>query len=289
MLTPRLRIGIAAVAAAALVGGCTSTTSDTESTTTSPTAAPSEELSPPQVPGVPLPGDAVDNAVAKLDGIAEELMSDSGIPGMAVAVVHGGDVVYTKGCGVREAGTDERVDADTVFQLASVSKSLGATVVARQVGMGTLAWDTPVRQHLPWFELSDPAVNAQLTIGDLYAHRSGLPDHATPPGLFRLHAKHVTTTMADDLAADGPYSIEDVPWTMYYLGSYALHAAFWHDRFGHPRSHGCVNLAPRDARWLFFWTLPELPSAWHGVLADVGKGTTILLDSAVSYPIEHGG
>jgi len=118
---------------------------------------------------------------------------------------------------------------------------------------------------------------------------SGLPDHATPAGLFRLHAKHVTTTMADDLAADGPYSIEDVPWTMYFLGSYALHAAFWHERFGHPRSHGCVNLAPRDARWLFFWTLPELPSAWHGVLADVGKGTTILLDSSVRYPIEEGG
>jgi hypothetical protein len=116
---------------------------------------------------------------------------------------------------------------------------------------------------------------------------SGLPEHATPTGIYRLHAKHITTTMADDLAADGPYSIEDVPWTMYFLGSYALHAAFWHERFGHPRSHGCVNLAPRDARWLFFWTLPELPSAFHGVLADVGEGTTVVLDNAVPYPIEH--
>jgi hypothetical protein len=116
---------------------------------------------------------------------------------------------------------------------------------------------------------------------------SGLPDHATPAGIYRLHAKHVTTTMADDMAADGPYSIEDVPWTMYFLGSYALHAAFWHDRFGQPRSHGCVNLAPRDARWLFFWTLPELPSSFHGVLADVGEGTTVVLDDAVTYPIEQ--
>lgn len=116
---------------------------------------------------------------------------------------------------------------------------------------------------------------------------SGVPEHATPTGIYRLHAKHITTTMADDLAADGPYSIEDVPWTMYFLGSYALHAAFWHDRFGHPRSHGCVNLAPRDARWLFFWTLPELPSAFHGVLADVGEGTTVVLDSAVPYAIEQ--
>jgi hypothetical protein len=116
---------------------------------------------------------------------------------------------------------------------------------------------------------------------------SGLPDHATPIGMYRLHAKHVSTTM-DDLATDGPYSIEDVPWTMYFLGSYALHAAFWHDRFGNQRSHGCVNLAPRDARWLFFWTLPELPSAWHGVLAGVGQGTTIVLDSGVTYALEQG-
>jgi hypothetical protein len=117
---------------------------------------------------------------------------------------------------------------------------------------------------------------------------SGLPDHATPAGVYRLHAKHVTTTM-DDMAVDGPYSIEDVPWTMYFLGSYALHAAFWHDRFGNQRSHGCVNLAPRDARWLFFWTLPELPSAWHGVLAGVGQGTTVALDTGVAYALEQGG
>jgi hypothetical protein len=118
---------------------------------------------------------------------------------------------------------------------------------------------------------------------------SGLPDHATPVGMFRLHAKHVTTTMADDMAADGPYSIEDVPWTMYFSGSYALHAAFWHDKFGTQRSHGCVNLAPRDARWLFFWAAPELPSAWHGVLAGLGQGTTVVLDTGVPYPLEQGG
>ncbi|OUM02211.1 serine hydrolase [Variovorax sp. JS1663] len=118
------------------------------------------------------------NALAQLDGLATALMADTGLPGMAVAVVRGDQVVYAKGFGTRVAGTNAPVDADTVFQLASVSKSLGATVVAHQVGAGAVAWDTPVRRHLPWFELSDPAVNAQLTIGDLYAHRSGLPDHA---------------------------------------------------------------------------------------------------------------
>lgn len=113
---------------------------------------------------------------------------------------------------------------------------------------------------------------------------SGKPGHDTPRGLFRIYAKHVTTTMADDLAADGPYSIEDVPWTMYFHGSFALHAAFWHKRFGQVRSHGCVNLAPRDARWLFFWSAPELPSAWHGVLANVGHGTFVFVEGDEPAP-----
>ena len=117
---------------------------------------------------------------------------------------------------------------------------------------------------------------------------TGLPEHATPTGVFRLHAKHVATTMADERSADGPYSIEDVPWTMYFVAGYALHAAFWHDRFGNPRSHGCVNLAPRDARWLFFWSAPDVPSAWHGAQAQVGKGTVIALESGSVYAIEQG-
>jgi len=127
---------------------------------------------------MPLPDNAVANAVAKLDGIAGELMNSSGIPGMAIAVVHGGKTIYAKGFGVRDTRAEDKVDADTVFQLASVSKPLAATVVAHQVGAGVVDWDTPVTDALPWFALSDPAVTGMLTVGDLFAHRSGLPDHA---------------------------------------------------------------------------------------------------------------
>ncbi|MGV9800127.1 serine hydrolase [Mycobacterium sp. NPDC003449] len=145
-------------------------------------APPRSEAPPPLVAAVPLPENAVENAVAQLDGIAEELIRDSGIPGMAVAVVHGGKTVYAKGFGVRDtsAGDAEanRVDADTVFQLASLSKSLSATVVAHEVGNGKIGWDTPVVSELPWFGLSDPVVTTMVTVGDLFAHRSGLPDHA---------------------------------------------------------------------------------------------------------------
>lgn len=140
--------------------------------------APMSEGPPGMVAGVPLPDNAVDNAVGKIDDIARDLMASSGIPGMAVAVVHSGKTLYAKGFGVREAGKLDPVDADTVFQLASLSKPIAATVVAHQVGANAISWDTPVAEKLPWFALSDPAVTRMLTVGDLFAHRSGLPDHA---------------------------------------------------------------------------------------------------------------
>ena len=88
---------------------------------------------------MPLPENAVDNAVAKLDGIAEQLLQTSGVPGMAVAVVHGGKTIYAKGFGVRDIRTGEAVDPDTVFQLASLSKPVSATVTARAVDAETVA------------------------------------------------------------------------------------------------------------------------------------------------------
>jgi len=87
----------------------------------------------------------------------------------------------------------------------------------------------------------------------------------TPTGSFRINTKHVTTTMDGDTASDGPYSIEDVPWVMYFQGSYALHGAFWHNFFGWRMSHGCINLAPGDARRVFLWADPQLPAQWHGI------------------------
>jgi CubicO group peptidase (beta-lactamase class C family) len=105
-------------------------------------------------------------------------MAHSRIPGMSIAVVYGGKTVYAKGFGVRKAGDAARVDADTVFQLASISKPIGATVLARQFGNDKARWNQTVSAGLPWFALSDPDASAQVTIADLYSHRSGLPDHA---------------------------------------------------------------------------------------------------------------
>lgn len=99
---------------------------------------------------------------------------------------------------------------------------------------------------------------------------SGLEGHDTPAGLFEIRAKHVAETMSDlgPDAGDERYKIEDVPWTQYFSGSLALHGAFWHERFGLRRSHGCVNLAPLDAHRLFDHTWPEVPAGWHGAVSE---------------------
>lgn len=91
-------------------------------------------------------------------------------------------------------------------------------------------------------------------------------DHSTPTGAWRIREKHVTTTMDGNgtAAGDLPYSIEDVPYVMYFHRSYAVHGAFWHRNFGVQMSHGCVNLAPLDAKHLFFFADPPMPKGWHG-------------------------
>ncbi len=105
-----------------------------------------------------------------------------------------------------------------------------------------------------------------------------IKDHRTRPGEFRIREKHISATMDNDTATDGPYSIEDVPWIMYFDGSTALHGAFWHSRFGHERSHGCVNMTPHDAHELFGWTGPNMPDGWHGVRAtDTNPGTRVIV------------
>jgi len=95
---------------------------------------------------------------------------------------------------------------------------------------------------------------------------SGRSATPTPTGLFRIWGKFPTAKMSNPDVRDGSpiwYYLEDVPWTMYFHGPYALHGAYWHDSFGFIRSYGCVNLAPRDARWLYDWASVGTPVWVH--------------------------
>jgi hypothetical protein len=90
------------------------------------------------------------------------------------------------------------------------------------------------------------------------------PNTATPRGVYRIRNKLAYGPMRNrpEDAEDSPYHVEAVPWVQYFYRRFALHAAYWHDGFGHRKSHGCVNLSPRDARYVFERTGPELPPGW---------------------------
>ena len=77
----------------------------------------------------------------------------------------------------------------------------------------------------------------------------------------------------------GDFELRDVPWIQYFAAGYAIHGAYWHDVFGTPRSHGCVNLSPIDARVVFAWTDPPVPENWHGINIgpDMGEGTAVVI------------
>ena len=115
-----------------------------------------------------------DDRFAGIDPYIREAMQQWEVPGLAIAVVKDGKLVLARGYGVCEPGKDRKVTEDTVFPIASCTKSFTAACVAVLVDEGKLSWDDPVRKHLPDFRVADPYVTEQITIRDLLCHRTGL-------------------------------------------------------------------------------------------------------------------
>jgi len=110
-----------------------------------------------------------------IEATIDRTKREFGVPGMAVSVVSGGEVIYSGGRGIRTTGDDAPVDDETLFQIASVSKAFTAAALAILADEGKLGWDDPVIDHLPEFRMYDPWVTREFTIRDLLTHRSGLP------------------------------------------------------------------------------------------------------------------
>ena len=111
---------------------------------------------------------------ANLPQRVEEIRTQVGVPGVSVTIVENGEVTFARGFGVRRLGANERVDADTIFQLGSVGKAFTTAALAVLVDRGEIAWDDPVTEHIPYFEMWDPWVTRHMTVRDLLVHRSGL-------------------------------------------------------------------------------------------------------------------
>ncbi|MBI3957475.1 MAG: L,D-transpeptidase [Chloroflexi bacterium] len=87
---------------------------------------------------------------------------------------------------------------------------------------------------------------------------SGLPGTPTVQGVFRMRVRARSQTMSGgDRAAGTYYSLPNVEWVQYFYQDYSFHGTYWHNNFGNPMSHGCVNMTNEDAEWLFRWSIPE--------------------------------
>jgi len=111
------------------------------------------------------------------DSWADSVMSDWKVPGMAVAAIHDGEVVWAKGYGYRNVEEKLPVTAETLFAIGSNSKSFTVTLLGMLDDEGLIDWDKPVRDYLPGFQMHDPTATLHMTARDLVTHRSGLPRH----------------------------------------------------------------------------------------------------------------
>jgi CubicO group peptidase (beta-lactamase class C family) len=110
----------------------------------------------------------------KLDAYYEKALKDWDVPGMSIAIVKDGKIIFAKGYGVKQAGGSDKPDENTLFAIASNSKSFTSAAIAQLVDEGKLSWNDKVKKHLPYFELYDPWVSSEVTIRDLLSHRVGL-------------------------------------------------------------------------------------------------------------------
>jgi len=115
--------------------------------------------------------------VGDLDNVVTKAMAEWKIPGLSIAVVKDGQVIYAKGFGYRDVEKKLSVTTDTLFAIGSVSKSFTSLVFGTLNDEGKVDWDKPIRAYLPTFQVDDPIATDHATARDLFSHRTGLPGH----------------------------------------------------------------------------------------------------------------
>ncbi len=171
------------------------------------------------------------------------------------------------------------IPARTPIRILETATDKAGKPIAFRIGelQWLSAWDVRMFNAVPPPALLQPGerwIDVDLDSQILVAYEGELPVYATmissggretptETGEYRMWLKESESDM-NGLNGEDPYSVATVPWTQFFSPEkgLALHAAYWHDQFGVRRSHGCINLAPRDARWLYFWSDPQVPPGW---------------------------
>jgi hypothetical protein len=123
------------------------------------------------------------------------------------------------------------------------------------------------------YEFDEPVFMARVASGALFSNG----DYTTPLGRHTTFHKRSSRHMArGNLAANG-YDLPGVPWNSYITeDGIAFHGTYWHNNFGHPRSHGCINLTPQAAKWVYLWTIPTVPPSEPGIYESTGTVVDII-------------
>jgi hypothetical protein len=104
---------------------------------------------------------------------------------------------------------------------------------------------------------------------------TGGKKHPTRTATYHVRAKAATTPMAGDPSVPNRYEVSAVPWAVRFANGLFIHGVYWHDGFGGARSHGCVNVSPKDAKWVYEWVRPEVPDGWSEVEVPGGEGAIV--------------
>lgn len=213
---------------------------------TGPSSLPEGYLSPldQNMPSTP--------AALPVGWVVGSILNVRAAPGTDAAIV--GSVYYKQALAILET---RQVGGANWYRIGTNQWVYGAQVSVARLK----ARPASIRANERWVGvcLKEQTVVAYEGDKPVYAAlaATGLPRTPTVQGVFRTWWRVASRKMSGGSAATGGYYyLEEVPWTLYFYAGYALHAAYWHDAFGRPRSHGCVNLSPYDAWWIFRWSEP---------------------------------
>src|SRR3546814_18690892 len=117
---------------------------------------------------------SLDCNVRQLEAIAQELVANQRVPGLAMAIVQNGKVLSARGYGITDVSDAEPVDAHTVFRLASLSKAFAGTITGLLVNEGALRWDSHVADYMPSLQFFKTAAGTQTTVPEVLTPRLGL-------------------------------------------------------------------------------------------------------------------
>ncbi|MBX3154429.1 MAG: L,D-transpeptidase family protein [Deltaproteobacteria bacterium] len=202
-----------------------------------------------------------------------------GLPGVVWPRVYSWGQAYTMYTPTGAGGQNRAIPARTIVPVLETQADKAGKPLAYRIGANEWISAADLRVFNPappppFLEKGERWVDVDLDNQILVAFEGELPVYATlvttgatatptQTGVYRIWLKESEADMKG-LTGEDPYSVATVPWTQFFSDEkgLALHTAYWHDAFGTRRSHGCVNLAPRDARWLYYWSDPQVAPGW---------------------------